>query len=77
MSKPLDRELASNLVIATNTPVRNAGAGRRGFGHRPARENPVRTLEPGPTSGRAEAMPFSVAELRTTATLERRWDSSL
>ena len=77
MSEPLDRELARNPVIATKTPGGDTGAGRKGTRHRPAWEKTVRHLEPGPTSGRAEVAPSRAAELKSAATLGRRWNCSL
>jgi len=77
MSKPLDRELARNLVIATKTPGENARAGRKGSRNRPAWGKAVRHLEPGPTSGRAEVVPSRVAERRSAATLGRLCNCSL
>jgi len=70
MNEALDGELARNPAIATETPGSDKGAGRKGSSQGPAWEEVVRRLQPGSTSGRAEVVPFSVAELRTTAALE-------
>ena len=50
-SKPLDHTLALTPVIALKTPGESERAGRKGARLRPACENAIRRLDPGPTSG--------------------------
>jgi hypothetical protein len=77
MSEALGRELACTPVTVTETPGGGAEAGRKGARLRPAWENAVRRMEPGPTSGRAEAVPSNVAELEAAATLAKPTHCSL
>ena len=77
MSKPLDRMLAHTPAMDVETPGESEEAGRKVASLWPARENVLRRLEPGPTSGRAEVVPSNVAELESTAILARLSNRSL
>jgi len=77
MSKPFDRTLAFTPVTARATPGESEETGRKNPKLRPAWVKALRRLHPGPTSGRAGALPSNVAELETIATLARQRYGSL